>query len=81
MISRRRATAVSFAAVSGATAVLLAGCAAEPVTAAPPLAPATFAPPALAASASPTSSSTPTATAHVVTLGDSIMSDVRIKRL
>ncbi|MGN7187179.1 SGNH/GDSL hydrolase family protein [Microbacterium enclense] len=74
MIFRRRATAIAFAAVSAATAALVAGCAAEPVTAAPAVAPATFAPPALSASASPTSSSTPTAAEHVVTLGDSIMS-------
>ncbi|MDQ1136911.1 acyl-CoA thioesterase-1 [Microbacterium sp. SORGH_AS 1204] len=74
MIFRRRATALSFAVLSAVAAAILSGCTAEPVTATPTFAGPPLAAPARGATASPVSSSAQTATEHVVTLGDSIMS-------
>ncbi|WP_314454896.1 SGNH/GDSL hydrolase family protein [uncultured Microbacterium sp.] len=79
MISGRSAPAVTLTAVAAAVVALLAGCAAEPVTAAsatPQFSPAQLAasPSAAPASPSPAPSTSATPSERVVTLGDSVMS-------
>lgn len=83
MDSARRTWAISLVTVCTGAATLLAGCAAEPVDAAPT--PALRAPqlPAPAATASATASSTPSATRpaiRTVAVGDSLMSGFGLDR-
>jgi acyl-CoA thioesterase-1 len=72
MISGRSAPAVTLTALAIAVVALLAGCAAEPVTAA--TATPQSSPAQLAASPSPAPSTSATPSERVVTLGDSVMS-------
>ncbi len=73
MIIGRGASVLSRAAVSVAALGLLAGCAADPLTADSPTAAAAAAP-THAASATPTPATSTPPPSHVVTLGDSLMS-------